>query len=142
MVADLGDRDEAAAQLVTCMYASYDPATGRLRLGNAGYFCPLLVRAGVASELVVEPGPPLGVGGEPVPPETTEVLAEGDTLLLFTDGLVDDRRTAPDARLDLLAAAVGQAGADPEEICEAAVDIRADDRIDDVAVLAITRSTA
>ncbi|MEE4596064.1 SpoIIE family protein phosphatase [Streptomyces sp. DSM 41524] len=71
----------------TCLYAIYDPATGRCEMASAGHPPPMLVRPdGTVEEIKVVPGPPLGVGGMPF--EVTDLLLEADSVLaLYTDGL-------------------------------------------------------
>ncbi|WP_077797424.1 SpoIIE family protein phosphatase [Streptomyces sp. JHA26] len=75
----------------TCLYAVYDPVTGRLTLASAGHPGPALVLPDGTARLVpVSAGPPLGVGGLPFE-ATEEVLPEGSVVALYTDGLVRDR---------------------------------------------------
>ncbi|WP_445518582.1 SpoIIE family protein phosphatase [Streptomyces sp. NEAU-174] len=71
----------------TCLYAIYDPASGRCEMAAAGHPPPILVRPdGTVEEIKVAPGPPLGVGGMPF--EVTDLLLEADSILaLYTDGL-------------------------------------------------------
>ena len=72
----------------TCLYAVYDPVSGRCTMASAGH-PPPAVRApdGTVVYVPVDPGPPLGVGGLPF--ETAEIEVEPGTLLaLYTDGLV------------------------------------------------------
>jgi anti-sigma regulatory factor (Ser/Thr protein kinase) len=85
---------------------------------------PAVVRPdGEAEFLDVPVGPPLGLGGLPF--ETADVeLAEGSRLVLYTDGLVEDRGHDIDVGLELLGEALRQAGPSPEETCRAVVDAR------------------
>ena len=77
--------------ITTCLYGVLDPRTRRLRIASAGHLPPLLVHPDGGGEyLELEPGPPLGVAWE-APRETELVLPEGSVLLLYTDGLVEDR---------------------------------------------------
>ncbi|WP_331769526.1 SpoIIE family protein phosphatase (plasmid) [Embleya sp. NBC_00888] len=73
----------------TCVYAVYEPVTGRLAMASAGHPPPALVRPDGTVEFVeVVPGPPLGVGGMPF--ELTEIdVPPGSTLAFYTDGLVE-----------------------------------------------------
>ncbi|WP_406864760.1 SpoIIE family protein phosphatase [Streptomyces sp. HUAS MG47] len=88
----------------SCLYAVYDPITGRCRLAAAGHPRPAVVTPdGVARYLDVDPGPLLGVGG--IPFELSDVLLPaGSTLVLYSDGLTG-RDEQPPALLDHLAAA-------------------------------------
>ncbi|MFE4306064.1 SpoIIE family protein phosphatase [Streptomyces sp. NPDC056891] len=93
---------DAGIAYATCLYIRYDPATGLARIANAGHLPPLLRRAGGRVESVDEVlGVPLGVGG--VPFRTTEIeLHDGDTLALYTDGLVEARGVDIDAGMAAL----------------------------------------
>lgn len=73
---------------VTCFYALLDPQSGHLRYANAGHEAPYLQQAGKASELMAT-GMPLGMlpGSRYDEQETT--LAPGESLLFFSDGLVE-----------------------------------------------------
>jgi len=82
---------ELAVLGATCLYAVYDPVSGRCTAATAGH-PPLAVLAPGQDPafLDVTPGPPLGVGGMPF--ETTEFeVPPGATLAFFTDGLVESR---------------------------------------------------
>ncbi|MFD9033136.1 SpoIIE family protein phosphatase [Streptomyces sp. NPDC059567] len=82
---------DAGIAYATCLYIRYDPATGLARIANAGHLPPLRRRANGTVESIDEVlGVPLGVGE--VPFRTTEIeLHDGDTLALYTDGLVEAR---------------------------------------------------
>ena len=89
--------DEAMAEqfgderFVTAQLATLDVVEGTLRWLNAGHPHPLLLRRGrLASELVSEPSIPLGMAGTPVE-VAYESLEPGDSLLFFTDGVVEAR---------------------------------------------------
>jgi serine phosphatase RsbU (regulator of sigma subunit) len=83
----------------TVVCGVFRPADRTLRWARAGHLPPLLVRAGVASELEL----PLGVlvGADPASyyQELTTELVPGDALLLYTDGLVERRHEAIDDSL-------------------------------------------
>jgi serine phosphatase RsbU (regulator of sigma subunit)/anti-sigma regulatory factor (Ser/Thr protein kinase) len=88
-VNDLLCQDLPASMFVTCFYAILDPATGQLAFANAGQDWPYLSHPdGTVSELHAT-GMPLGLlpGSRYEEGETT--LTPGDTLLLFSDGLVE-----------------------------------------------------
>jgi len=137
--------------LVTCLAGRFDPATGRIQVASAGHPAPLLVRAGGGAALVdVEPGLPLGVdppgggdAGEGAYPETVLDLPPGSGLLLFTDGLVEDRVVPVGeglARLEAGMATVDARSAD--DLCDLALRLmgRLDSHDDDTAVLAVRRA--
>jgi serine phosphatase RsbU (regulator of sigma subunit)/anti-sigma regulatory factor (Ser/Thr protein kinase) len=93
-----------AAAMATLAYAELDLATGELRYACAGHPPPLLVPArGEPSLLWEGRSTPLGAYLRPQHRSQARVrLAEGDRVLLFTDGLVERRERALDAGLELL----------------------------------------
>ncbi|MER6996768.1 SpoIIE family protein phosphatase [Streptomyces sp. NPDC000410] len=114
--------ERAPVSGATCLYAVYDPVGGRCTFAHAGHLPPALVdpaRGVTFPELPVSP--PLGIGGHPF--EETELdLVEGTRLVLFTDGLVEDRRRDIDEGLELLSAAIALPGLTPEETCLAVTE--------------------
>ena len=106
----------------TCLYAVYDPVSRSCQMARAGHLPPVLVRPDGAAELLDLPaGPPLGLGGG-LPFQSAEfAVPEGSRLVLYTDGLVEDRRRDIDVGMEMLRAAVAGAGRGPEETCEAAL---------------------
>ncbi|MEV7414141.1 SpoIIE family protein phosphatase [Streptomyces sp. NPDC089919] len=110
-------RDGAAITGATCLYAVYDPSTGRCVLARAGHPGPALVHPdGVVEFPEVPPGLPLGLGGMPY--ETAELeLPEAGRLVLFTDGLLEDRERDLETGLALLRGALAHAGRSAEQTC-------------------------
>ncbi|MER5739719.1 MULTISPECIES: SpoIIE family protein phosphatase [unclassified Streptomyces] len=122
--------------IATCLYAVYDPRTGRCRIANAGHLPPVLTRAERSPRLLHLPsGAPLGVGG--VGFEAVTVLLEpGDQLLLYTDGLVETRHDSIDDRLATLLDAWSSIGSPLDSACSRLVEtMRRPGDPDDVAVL-------
>lgn len=120
----------------TCCVAALAPEAGTLTWASAGHFAPLRVpeRAGRAGAAV---GPPLGV--QPDVSYRAEVLevAPGDLLVLFTDGLVEERgRDLDDGLSELAAATTAWVGRSADDVADALVR-RANDRSDDVALLCV-----
>nr|WP_198045530.1 SpoIIE family protein phosphatase/ATP-binding protein [Kitasatospora mediocidica] len=103
----------------SCLYAVYDPVSRLCTMARAGHPPPALVRPDGTVEFVDVPaGPPLGLGGLPFfAAEVT--VPEGSRLVLYTDGLVEDRERDIDQGLELLSQALHEAGPGPEETCEA-----------------------
>ncbi|WP_078601047.1 SpoIIE family protein phosphatase/ATP-binding protein [Streptomyces violens] len=125
----------------TCLYAIYDSVSGVCTVATAGHPGPALMGPdGTVTYPDVAPSPPLGLGGHPF--ETTELrLTEGSSLVLFTDGLVEDRGRDIDVGLDMLAGALeGAAGRSPEEMCQAAVDAMVPERASDDIALVVART--
>ncbi|MFJ1757534.1 SpoIIE family protein phosphatase [Kitasatospora sp. NPDC088134] len=81
----------------TCLYVVLDPATGVLRAARAGHPQPVRIGPGGAVELELPGGPPLGVLPEARYPSATARLERGETLLAYTDGLVETRGEDYDA---------------------------------------------
>jgi anti-anti-sigma factor len=95
LLAVLGRLDTLAARLPgavgsTLAVVMLDPARGLLSFVSAGHPPPLLVtEAGDATFLAGSRGVPLAAAGAPVIAQAA--LAEGDTLVLYTDGVVAGR---------------------------------------------------
>lgn len=126
----------------TCLYAQLQRIEGaagwRLTWSSAGHLPPLLLRDGRAEILDTEPDLMLGVDPTTIRQDHSLDLLAGDLLLLFTDGLVEDRRQALDARLDLLGQLlVRNACIDPEALADLLIDEMAS-QDDDVAVLIVS----
>jgi len=91
-------RDNREAMGLTLLVGVLDPADGRIALCCAGHENPLVAGAdGAVREIALRGGPPLCVD-DSFPYEVEPlVLARGETLLLFTDGLTEAQ--APDGTL-------------------------------------------
>jgi serine phosphatase RsbU (regulator of sigma subunit)/CHASE1-domain containing sensor protein/anti-sigma regulatory factor (Ser/Thr protein kinase) len=77
-----------AGTFVTCFYGVLDPDSGRVVYVNAGHDPPYLQRDGDAQELRAR-GMPLGLMPGMPYEEKESVLAAGDDLLFYSDGLVE-----------------------------------------------------
>lgn len=76
---------------VTGVLVRLDTATGALEMTNAGHPSPLLLRdRRVVGELATEPALPFGVGSDGDHVVRTS-LQPGDTVVLYTDGVVEAR---------------------------------------------------
>jgi serine phosphatase RsbU (regulator of sigma subunit)/anti-sigma regulatory factor (Ser/Thr protein kinase) len=126
----------------TCLYAVYDPVSRHCAVARAGHPPPALVRPDGRVEFPDVPaGPPLGLGGLPF--ETAELdLPEGSRLVLYTDGLVEDRRHDIDVGLELLREALSRAGDSPEETCRTVLEARRPVRAADDIALIVARTRA
>jgi PAS domain S-box-containing protein len=128
-------RDLGEDQIVTCVYAIYDPIDGALAYANAGHLPPLLCAPGTPAERLSHRAPPLGSGPLHVVEHQVRVPA-GGLVALYTDGLVEHRLGAVDAGIDALAAALETASGPVEPLPGAIVDaLLPDGPDDDVAVL-------
>jgi anti-sigma regulatory factor (Ser/Thr protein kinase) len=121
----------------TCLYAVYDPVGGKCAIALAGHPGPALVSPDGTVEFPDVPvSLPLGVGGHPV--RTTDlVLREGSRLVLFTNGLVENREQDLGTGLERLRAVLAEdTRRSPDEICQAVTDsLLASRPADDVALL-------
>ncbi|WP_329237710.1 SpoIIE family protein phosphatase [Streptomyces sp. NBC_00111] len=133
-------------RFATSTYAQVDLATGAVRVARAGHFGPLIRhtdgRVGVPQ---VRGGLPLGISTDfrdEEYPETRLDLVPGETLVLYTDGLVEE----PGADVDEGVAALIHEVSDGPDGAEALAD-HLSDRLwerwgsgDDVALLVLRRS--
>ncbi|MEU6911729.1 SpoIIE family protein phosphatase [Streptomyces olindensis] len=135
---DREDPDGKGAGVIgaTCLYAVYDPAAQQCLMARAGHPPPALVHPdGTVTYPDLPAGPPLGLGGLPF--DTVEVdLPEGSQLVLYTDGLIEDRHRDVDVVLEQLRAALAHPERAPEETCQAVLDTVAPAHPhDDIALL-------
>ena len=87
-VNDMLTEDNEAFMFVTVLYAVFDPYSGTLTYANGGHTNPLLVHSdGTSEELPLTGGIALGVMPKLEYKESSVTLAEGDTLVLYTDGV-------------------------------------------------------
>ncbi|MFD9335371.1 SpoIIE family protein phosphatase [Streptomyces sp. NPDC060028] len=112
-----GASESAGVTGATCLYAVYDPVSGRCTMASAGHPGPALVGPDGRVEYPELPvGLPLGVGGMPF--EAAELhLPEASRLVLFTDGLLEDRDRDFDTGLEMLSATLSRPGRSPEQAC-------------------------
>ncbi|MFE1443955.1 SpoIIE family protein phosphatase [Streptomyces sp. NPDC058739] len=133
------DTDADGGVGATCLYAVYDPVSGRCTLARAGHVLPTLAnRDGAVHVLDLPPGPPLGLGGLPF--ETAEIdLPEGSLLALYTDGLVESRDQDVEKGLARLHEALARPADSLEAVCDTVVRALLPDRPDDDAALLLAR---
>ncbi|HSE54732.1 MAG TPA: SpoIIE family protein phosphatase [Nocardioidaceae bacterium] len=131
IVRELGEN-----QIVTCIYAVFDPADQSVRYANAGHLPPVVVMPeGTSYSLAETDDPPLGVGsGDLV--EHQVHLPSGALVVLYTDGLVERRGEDLDLGIESLVDAVREVGWQVPEMPEQLVQtMLPDGPDDDVAVL-------
>ena len=109
-VNDLLIAENPPRMFVTCFYALLDPGSGRLRFANAGHEVPYRRSSDGVTELRAT-GMPLGLMPGSSYEEDEAVLSPGDSLLFYTDGLVEahnpQREMFDYARLSALLAEYG-----------------------------------
>jgi phosphoserine phosphatase RsbU/P len=126
--------------MVTMLCAVAKPPFDRFAIASAGH-PPPVVASGSGSDLArVLPGPPLGAVDDPHYSTTYVTLTPGDTMLMYTDGLVERRGEGIDTGLTRLRHAV--ANVSPEEMCRDVMRrlVGSDPTLDDVALLAVGRT--
>jgi GAF domain-containing protein/anti-sigma regulatory factor (Ser/Thr protein kinase) len=125
--------------MATAAYAIFDPETGRLRVATAGHLPPIIVSDRDAKVLDLTPGAPLGGFPYGSCPEQEFSLGTGETIVLYTDGLIERRGIPLSEGIDRLAAAL-QGSHSAENACRRAIDEMVPDEglEDDVAILALT----
>ncbi len=83
--------DTASDLFVTVFYGILDPVSGTLTYANAGHNPPYLLGADAATGVqeLLRTGMPLGILEGQEWEQNEVVLDEGDTLVLYTDGIID-----------------------------------------------------
>jgi sigma-B regulation protein RsbU (phosphoserine phosphatase) len=74
-------------RFATCFLARFEPRTGRLSFVNAGHPPPLVVHADGRTDSLHEGGPGIGLFDAGVFVTGERILAAGDTLLAYSDGI-------------------------------------------------------
>ena len=133
---------ELDEQVTTVCYLVVDPQTGQGVAGNAGHLPPLLLSPGEPPRLdQTEAGTPLGWASPRH--QYPFSLPRGNTAVLYSDGLVENRRRGLDVGLDELVAVAGQAPpdvvADPQKLIDYLVEkmLAGYEQDDDVTVLVL-----
>ncbi|MET9912679.1 SpoIIE family protein phosphatase [Streptomyces sp. NPDC006476] len=120
----------------TCLYAVYDPVTGRCTMARAGHPPPVVVAPDGRVSFPEPPaGPPLGLGAMAF--EATEIeLAENSLIGLYTDGLIEGSDGDIERGMSRLAEALTRSGTDLPTLCTSAVQqLVAGPQPDDIALL-------
>ncbi|HEV2752562.1 MAG TPA: SpoIIE family protein phosphatase [Solirubrobacteraceae bacterium] len=137
-------------QFVTCVIAELDPPTGRLRITNAGHPPPVVLAARPEGSMIPlrtlsSPGSVVSRMVEPDYASHEATLAEGELLLLYTDGLVE-ARDDDGHLLGLEGVARALARTDdphPQAVIDACLDaarsFRSPSRRDDITLVALGR---
>ncbi|MFB6629302.1 SpoIIE family protein phosphatase [Streptomyces sp. NPDC056362] len=131
-------------RFATCTYAEVDLATGVVQVVRAGHVDPMVRDVdGRCRRLPVEGGLPLGLSAEFGRLDyqvTTLELDPGQTLMLYTDGLVEKPGADLDEGLQWLSSLVRRGPADLQQLADHLCDVVADrGGEDDVAILLLRR---
>ncbi|GAB2761579.1 SpoIIE family protein phosphatase [Streptomyces bullii] len=133
-------------RFATCLYAEADLATGVVQVVRAGHIDPLVRQPdGSCRRLPVPGGLPLGLSAEfgrlDYPVGTIE-LDPGTTLLLCTDGLVEQPGADLDDGMKTLTALIAAGPDDVRDLADLLIDVAAErGGDDDVALLLLRRRT-
>ncbi len=92
----------------TVVCGLYRPSMRTLRWARAGHLPPIVIRDGQATTLPLPQGVLLGSDPDARYEEFTTPLALGDTMLLFTDGMIERRDTPINEALDEFARRAAQ----------------------------------
>jgi FixJ family two-component response regulator/anti-sigma regulatory factor (Ser/Thr protein kinase) len=132
-------------RMATLLYMVLEPDGRAAVFANAGHPPPLLVGAGFETTLLeATRGVPLGVLPYASFEQTDVRLAPGSTVVLYTDGLVEERGISLEIRLNDLQRAASDPFEGPNDLCERLLHELLPDGpgADDVAVLALTTAPA
>jgi serine phosphatase RsbU (regulator of sigma subunit)/anti-sigma regulatory factor (Ser/Thr protein kinase) len=136
---------------VTMVYGIADSATHTVTLASAGHPAPLVRRchspqqAATAEVVALTPGPPLGVdlGVDNTYPTAVITLAPGDTLLLFSDGVIERRDHDIDVGTDTLITALSHTPTgDARSLAALLTQAVPGPTDDDIAVLTLERAAS
>lgn len=126
---------EGIAGTVVC--GRYDPESRVLRWARAGHLPPVLVRDGKAEMLPLPNGVLLGLDPDAVYEEAALEMRGGDTLLLFTDGLIERRANSISDALREFTAASVPAGPDAASHADRILARATSDTGDDACLVAV-----
>jgi serine phosphatase RsbU (regulator of sigma subunit) len=134
----------------TGQLAQLDIDTGAMTWTNAGHPLPFLIRGGsVIKELECRPTPPWGLGSalgrDPAPDVAVEDLEPGDSVLFYTDGVIEAHNPGGDLfGVERLADLAGRHASDqvePEEIVRLIVrsilEYKSDQLADDATLVMV-----
>ncbi len=127
--------------MATAAYAVLEPDTGEVQLASAGHLPPIVVGAGGGRVVDITPSAPLGAFSYGRVQEQELVLRPGETLVFYTDGLVERPGTPLTDSIDTLLEVVKGARS-VDDLCRQAVErlVPVAGLRDDVAIVAIQNS--
>lgn len=130
-----------ASTFATCVVCLVDPATSEVRVARAGHPPIVIVGPDGASAIEVPGGPPLGVMPGARFPITTVTLAPGQSLLLYSDGLVEGRDRPVDVGVsEMLSLIEDRSDLSALDLCRLIIsDVEEREREDDVCLLVARR---
>jgi serine phosphatase RsbU (regulator of sigma subunit) len=106
-----------ATNFITSFYAIFDPAHGSIQYSLAGHPAPLLKKASGEVEILPGKGMALGIFPDSKYEDFNLLLKQGDSLLVFTDGLTDaDNPAGESFQMDNLRTALRTAPLPAQEL--------------------------
>jgi signal transduction histidine kinase/DNA-binding response OmpR family regulator len=135
LVDNLGRR-----QFATVVCVRFDPRGHELHYSSAGHPPPVVAKPGQEGEFLYTTalGPPIGALSEVEYPTLTARLEPGSRLLLYTDGLVEDRQQGIDTGLAEVRAELAKPADHVEDLLDHLLaGVAGQTRRDDIALLAL-----
>jgi anti-sigma regulatory factor (Ser/Thr protein kinase)/uncharacterized protein YigA (DUF484 family) len=132
--------DRMRSRMATVIYATLNLNTWEVRFARAGHPYPLLLRFDGSAEFLSDAGgPPLGTNGDQPYDEGRVTLSAGETLLLYTDGLIERRGHRISEGEAALVEVASSAPDEPELKCHAITSELTEgvSIADDIAILAV-----
>jgi PAS domain S-box-containing protein len=127
-------------RLASLLLARIAPRTGKMSIASAGHPVPLIRRQdGSVVRLNIPPGPPIGIA-QADQPVTECSLLPGETLLLFSDGLLDPQLDTDDAFAALAGFVEAHGASSVQELVDALANLtHTYQPSDDVVVLGVRK---
>ncbi len=140
-IAQVEQRLGEPAMMATISEVVIDVDAATLIFHRAGHLPPLLRTSdGAVHVLDGGGGPPVGVGLRQDHTNGTCAFSEGDTLVVYTDGLIEEPGVVITDAIAGLAAQLAAAGSRSEDVVAALLDaVSPASQRDDIALVAITR---
>jgi FixJ family two-component response regulator/anti-sigma regulatory factor (Ser/Thr protein kinase) len=132
-------------RMATLLYMVIDADGRNAVFANGGHLPPLIVEPGRSPALLEgSRGVPLGVLPYATFEDATARIAPSSTLVLYTDGLVEERGISIEIRLDDLKRVAAPPFESPNELCDRLLTelLPGGPGVDDVALLSLTTSPA
>ena len=83
------ENSQSGMRFITAFFSELEPTTGELRYTSAGHLPALIRRASGEVNELTEGGLPLGIERDEKFPAGTVVLAPGEILFIYTDGVIE-----------------------------------------------------
>lgn len=132
-------RDLEQGWMATLLYMVLSPDDSQVTFANAGHMPAMVLEAGDARFIDAHRGPPLGIGQDDEYEEVVETVNPGSTMVIYTDGLVEQPGISLDVALAKLAKNALAGPVDPDELCDhlVAEQVGEGQPRDDVAFVAL-----